>query len=89
MRRSKTKPSVIPPMAVPVCLLGEAACEMADALGIPVETAAAHAPGWRSLCTADARAHFAIGRDRGYGAAWDESVYLIVRYDVSDIVRTA
>ncbi len=85
---SKHTASRIPMMASPISLKGEAACVLADELGIDVYTVAATREGQRPITTAEARAFFAKGVEAGYGgAAWNSQVWLTTAYDVSAVVR--
>lgn len=71
-----SKPRPIPFDAVPVTLFGEAACALADELGLPVSTYALR--GERLLSTADARAYLAKGR--ADGRDFSSGVWLVTAY---------
>lgn len=74
MKRSCTVQ--VPFAAVPVTLFGEAACALADDLGIPVSTYALR--GERAMSTADARAYLAKGTAQGM--RFDSGVWLVTAY---------
>lgn len=70
----------VPFAAVPVTLHGEAACVLADKLGMPVSTYALR--GERPMTTVDARTYLAKGAAQGM--RFDSGVWLVTAYNLPE-----
>jgi hypothetical protein len=78
---SRAKPDRVPNLAFAVSLRGEAACALADEIGVPVMVPALRPGGYREVSTAEARAFFAGQPTRA------KVVWLETSYDVSMVLK--